>query len=119
MIDLQWTDGAFLTGVAGVCTALGAVAKTLFDARVDRGKARTDSEDLVREDLRAIVQTQGGDLTELRRELADARRELREFQEVHLRSITEWQEKYNLVYRELVELKAYVKSHGLIPDRNV
>jgi hypothetical protein len=93
-------------GVGAVGAVLGAGAKPLFGWLSSRRQQRIASEDAVRDDLMAMVRVQNEELGKLRSELAT-------FQLLHLKAMAEWQDKYNLVYIELVEVKAILKAHDL------
>lgn len=103
-----WTDNATLAGIAGLATAAGAVLKTVFDWRKDKGKERTSSEDLVRDDLLAMLREARTETESLRRELADARRELREHAAESARRLSECEDRAVRFFSELTALKGKV-----------
>lgn len=98
-------DPTTLAGVAAIATAAGAVLKTLFDARHDRGKARTESEELVRDDLMKELADQRLEIRQLRAELAEARKEIREMSAQHARDIANWQDRYSALLDEVSKLR--------------
>lgn len=98
-------DNTMLGGIAVLATAAGAILKTLFDARRDRGKARTDSEELVRDDLMKELADQRLEIRQLRAELAEARKEIREMSAQHARDIASWQDRYSALLDEVSKLR--------------
>lgn len=103
-------EGSTVAAIVAVAGAIGAMLKPAFDWLIGRRKDRVSSEDLVRDDLMTQLKDQRLEIVQLHAELADARRELRDFIGVHQQVIREWQDRYNAVLTEMAELKAVV--HG-------
>lgn len=113
-------EGSAIAAIVAVAGAIGAMLKPTFDWLTGRRKDRVSSEDLVRDDLMTQLKDQRAEIIQLRLELSEARRELREFIVVHQQAIKDWQDRYNALLIEMAELRAVVhgeevsqKTHGL------
>lgn len=114
----SWTDPSTILGGGGLLAGIGAVVKTLLDWRKDRGSERISAEDAIRDDFQVEFQAQREEITRLRQELAAARQEIRAFQDVHQKAMTEWQERYGRLFVELAELRAALQQYKRSADHD-
>lgn len=112
-------DNATLAGLIAAAGAIGAAAKPAFDWLTGRRKDRVSAEDLVRDDLMIQLKDQRIEITMLRAELSDARREVRELSSLHQATIKQWQEKYGEMLVEIAMLRATVtlQVHDVIANQ--
>lgn len=108
-----WTDP---TAIATGSAALGGIGATivryLFDWLRDQGKQRLDTaqqkstaEEIVRDDLLSQLTEQRTEINALRRELAEARTEMREMNRQHQVDLLAWQQRYAQLLLEVTDLK--------------
>ena len=111
------TDPAMLTAIGTGCAALGAGGMRLLEWWGKRGSDETSqrvtAEELLREDLLVQNRELRSEVQQLRTELFEARKELREFGQLHYAMIVEHQKRYGDLLEQVAQLRAIVTTKAI------
>lgn len=126
MLDLTALaePSVLVPAVGAACTAVGAGTMRLVSAwenrrredaqvKLSSAQQQAQAEDLMREDLLQQNRELRDEIKQMRVELAEARRELREFGTMHQTTIADWQKRYGDLLAEVAQLRAVVTARAI------